>query len=123
MHNNMYKLFNNILVPLNADRISETAIEKAVQLSAQFHCDVHLLFLVNMPFWKSWSTVNAAEKKMELSMLQDKYAMQLPKGCILHIGIREGNVAAAMIQYIAVNQIDLILTHRIPRRFGFDPGP
>ena len=119
----MYKLFNNILVPLHSDRHSEMAIEKAVQLSAQFHCDVHLLFLVNRRFWKSWSTVNAAEKKLEISMLQDKYAMQLPRGCILHIGIREGNTAAAVTQYIAVNQIDLILTHRIPRWFGFDAGP
>lgn len=118
----MYKLFNNILVPLNLDRHSETAIEKAVQLSAQFHCDVHLLYLDHKSFWRSWSPVKAAEKKLKLSVLQNKYAMQLPRGCILHTGMREGNAAAALQQYIAINHVDLILTHRVPGIFCFDAG-
>lgn len=118
----MYKLFNNILVPLNLHKHSETAIKKAVQLSAQFNCDVHLLYLVNKPFWKSWSLAKAQEKIQRLTALQDRYAMQLPRGCVLHMDLREGNAAAALQQYIAINQVDLILTHRVQRPFSFDAG-
>lgn len=104
---------------MSLDRHSETAIENAVQLAAQFHCDVHLLYLVNKPFWKSWSVATATEKKQKISVLQDKFAMQLPRGCVLHTAVRQGNVAAALQQYIAIHQVDLIVAHRERRRFAF----
>jgi hypothetical protein len=117
---NMYKLFNNILVPLSVDRPCEMAIEKALELSVQFKCDVHLLYLLNKPFWKSWSASKDAESKAKMSMLRDRYAAQLPKGCMLHVSVREGNAAGVLAQYITVNHIDLILAHKQLRGLDVD---
>ena len=116
----MYKLFNNILVPLSVDRPYEMAIEKAVQLSVQFKCDVHLLYLLNKPFWKAWSAAKDAESKMNVSVVRDRYGSQLPKGCMLHVNVREGNAAAVLAQYIAINHIDLILAHKQLRGMDTD---
>jgi len=119
----MYKLFNNILVPLSVDRHCEIAVEKAVQLSAQYHCDIHLLYLMKGSFWKKRSPTAEAEIKMKLNAVRDRYVTQMAKGCTLHITIREGNAASVVTQYIALNNIDLILTHKQQRTFGtFDTG-
>jgi hypothetical protein len=118
----MYKLFNNILVPLAVDRHCDIAVEKAVQLSAQYHCDVHLLYLHSKSFWKRWSPTADAESKMKLGMVRDRYITQMPKGCMLHVSMREGNAGSVLSQYIAVNSIDLILTQKQHRTFGFDGG-
>lgn len=114
----MYKLFNNILVPLNIDRHCDIAIERAVQLSVQFHCDIHLLYLTSKPFWKTRPHTAEAEHKMKLNVVRDQHMAQMPKGCTLHVSIREGNAAGALMQYIALNNIDLILTHKQQRTFG-----
>ena len=105
----MYKLFNNILVPLSVDRQCEAAIEKAVQLSVQFKCDIHLLYLLNRPFWKSWSPLKDAGSKTRVSVVRDRYAGQLPKGCMLHVNIREGNATSVLAQYIAINHIPVFI--------------
>lgn len=114
----MYKLFNNILVPLSLDRHHDEAIEKAVQLSAQFHCDIHLLYLVNRPFWKKWPPAADEEIKKRMAVVRDRYMAKLPKGCMLYMCVREGNARSMVSQYIAKINIDLILTHKQQRAFG-----
>jgi K+-sensing histidine kinase KdpD len=39
----MYKLFNNILVPIDAKQQSPIAIEKTMQVARRFNCEVHVL--------------------------------------------------------------------------------
>jgi nucleotide-binding universal stress UspA family protein len=114
----MYKLFNNILVPVTSQ--CPIAVEKAVHLSNQFNCDVHLLNVTARKFW--WPR-KAEEKKLQLHELREKYAHALPKGSLMHTSFGEGNLENALATYVGLNRIDLILTHTKHSRFSaFDLG-
>jgi nucleotide-binding universal stress UspA family protein len=116
----MYKLFNNILVPVTS-QYPAVAVEKAVHLSNQFNCDVHLLNVTGRQFWQS--SCKAAEKKMQLNELKEKYAHALPRGSFMHTGVGEDNLENALASYVALHSIDLILAHPKRSRFNvFDVG-
>lgn len=108
----MYKLFNNILLPIDVRRHSPEAIKKALQLSAQFSCDVHLLHVKSNWLVSPNGNNRAAEIKMKLHALREQYASFLPKGCMLHINAREGKLESVLAEYVALNHIDLILVNK-----------
>ena len=41
----MQKLFNKVLVPVDFSEKSRKAVEKSLELAAEYHCSVHLLYV------------------------------------------------------------------------------
>ncbi|HEY0677399.1 MAG TPA: universal stress protein [Chitinophagaceae bacterium] len=105
----MHKLFNNILVPVDNLQYSVKAVEKAVQFSKQFSCDVHLLHAIGDPIWKFSLSRKISEKKFQLHELRDQLASLLPAGCLLHASVANGSPEKSIEEYVAINRIDLVI--------------
>lgn len=104
----MYKLFNNILLPVDLGRHSAAGVKKALQLAARFHCDVHLLHVKRRLFGGKGNE-RVAHSRMKLHALREQYASLLAKGCVLHLSTREGKLEHAITEYASVHHIDLVL--------------
>lgn len=116
----MYKLFNNILIPINLSQTSEKTIEKGIELANTYNCNIHLLHLATSSRMrssntkKSWSFLSMLKndnKKIEykLNNLTRKYQEMLQKGLKIFVRVEKGNRNDVAIDYIMQNKIDLVL--------------
>ena len=97
----MQKLFTKILVPVNFNRNTGLALDKAIQLANYFDCDIHLIhvqtptatfpFLYNGSF--SGSRIRESGKKYEsqLKELEDWCKVKLQDGLLITSSIVMGN--------------------------------
>lgn len=117
----MYRLFNNILIPVDLRREAAPTVEKAMHIAAKFDCDVHLLYVMKKGFWSFTSSFpqKVAHRKMQLHDMREQYSPSLGKGCLLHTQVWEGDLESSIAEYAAINHIDLILAQKPT---GFLPG-
>jgi nucleotide-binding universal stress UspA family protein len=111
----MYKLINNILVPVNVQLQPSGDIGSAIGIARQFNCDVHLLHVNRRPFWSvaGKRSSQAAARKLQLNALRDQYTGFLSQGCMIHTEVREGNPENIIAEYAAIHNVDLILAQRL----------
>ena len=111
----MNKLFNNILVPVDFSVASEFAIEKAIDIANHFRCNVHLLTagngrVINQAHTSKTNTSgDAAAGETRLLQLKNKYLSQLEPGLSMYTAVRVSSNNRAVTEYIAVQQIDLVI--------------
>jgi nucleotide-binding universal stress UspA family protein len=117
----MQKLFNNILVPVNFSRISEKAIEKAIDLANDYNCNIYLFHVISSSAFlnigdhegiispTSKSTLDGKEIDALLQRLKTKYEKSLKgKGSIYANSVR-GQWNESLIEFINDRQIDVVL--------------
>ena len=114
----MYKLFNNILIPVNLSAASERIVEKGIALANTYSCNVHLLYAsasqANKPSLKklfSFYLQKGTDKKSELRLnaLSKSFQDHLNDGLKIFTSIEKGNQNDVAINYIVRNKIDLVL--------------
>jgi len=106
----MHRLFNNILIPLNLRRPENGDVENAIQMAAQFNCDVHLLHVSKRSLWPGGVLIRRnVGNKVHLLQLRERYAHLLQKGRMLHAHLEEGNPETIISEYATIYHIDLIL--------------
>lgn len=116
----MYKLFNNILIPVNLSAASERTVEKGIALANTYSCNIHLLYAGASMDRKSslkklfgfYSLLKKSfDKKPELKLnaLSKNIQAQLNDGLKIFTCIEKGNRNEAAINYIVRNKIDLVL--------------
>ncbi|HYF33538.1 MAG TPA: universal stress protein [Chitinophagaceae bacterium] len=110
----MYRLFNNILIPVDLRREAAPVVEKAMNIATRFNCDIHLLYIMKKRFWSMNSHLpqRLAEKKLQLHNLREKYSPSIGKGCLLHTQVWEGDLEHSIAEYAAIHHIDLILAQK-----------
>lgn len=116
----MYKLFNNILVPVNLSAASERAVEKGITLANVYSCNIHLLYagspqvqttgLKKMFHFSSLVQANSDTKsELKLKALAKSFQSSLTNGLKVFTSIEKGNPNDVAIKYIIHNKIDLVL--------------
>ncbi|HVT86640.1 MAG TPA: universal stress protein [Chitinophagaceae bacterium] len=116
----MYKLFNNILVPVNLSAASERTVEKGIALANTYSCNIHLLY-ANSPqakkpaLKKIFSLYSLLQKEIDKKSVQKlngiakKFQNYLNDGLKISIYAQKGNRNDVAINYIVRNKIDLVL--------------
>jgi len=108
----MKKLFNNILVPVDAAQACDPAIERAVHIANSFQCHVHLIFFER----SGWlSSGPAASKSLPEASVRSKYCSGLQAGLQLRISTVQGNAEKMITEYAIRHSIDLVVLGRIKR--------
>ena len=117
----MQKLFNKILVPVDFSKISVRALEKAVEMANEYHCDIYLLHVVTVsPFAVVAMTEghwvlpydhidNRHQLEQELENLAAPYLPMLEEGRKMHNYVVKGLWNDVIIDFVHEHKIDLIL--------------
>jgi nucleotide-binding universal stress UspA family protein len=117
----MQKLFNKILVPVDFSKISVRALEKAVEMANEYHCDIYLLHVVTVsPFAVVAMTEghwvlpydhidNRHQLEQELENLAAPYLPMLEEGRKMHNYVVKGLWNDVIIDFVQEHKIDLIL--------------
>lgn len=116
----MYKLFNNILIPVNFSSATDGAIEKGITLANIYSCNIHLLYIDPTPaqqsglrkfftFYSLQQKNSGKKSELKLKALAQNFQSSLTKGLKVFTGIEKGNRNDAAINYIIRNKIDLLL--------------
>lgn len=123
----MKKLFTKILVPVNFNRNTALALQKAIEVANEFHCDVHVLHvqtpLAIMPFLYEgfFSTAIYASHTrtgtLKLQQLRDVYGKKLNDGLLMTISQELGDWQTMMKKTIIAEHSDLVLIPKHPKRF------
>ncbi len=123
----MKKLFTKILVPVNFNRNTALAMQKAVQVANEFQCDVHVLHVQTpfaiMPFlyegYFSTSTYESHAKTaaVKLQQLREIYSIKLNDGLLMTISQELGDWQTMMKKTIISEHADLVLIPKHPKRF------
>ncbi|HVZ57145.1 MAG TPA: universal stress protein [Chitinophagaceae bacterium] len=121
----MQKLFNNIAIPVDFTRVSEKAIEKAVDLANEYRCNIHLLHVVPAsPFAGISSarevtdlpqpdlTAGGREPQTALQQLREKYGRSLVQGTSLTVHSRKGTWQDSLVEFAITHKIDVVLIGR-----------
>lgn len=106
MANNLY----NILVPIDFTTKNKWAITKAIELSNNFHCNIHLVCVnapVNSLLGRSLNS-EAVFKKLE--QVKTLYKNQLCGDGNIEISMLQGNAQQQLVQYIKQYEMDLVIT-------------
>ena len=116
----MYKLFNNILVPVNFSAASERIVEKGITLANVYSCNIHLLYVdttqapqpglkkvFNFNFLFQKNDIKKAELK--LKTLAQSFQSSLTKGLKIFSSIEKGHRNDVVINHIIHQKIDLVL--------------
>ena len=121
------KLFTKILVPVNFNRNTAMAMQKAVQVANEFHCDVHVLHvqtpLAIMPFlYEGFFSAGIYESHVKtaaakLQQLRDIYGKKLNDGLLMTISQELGDWQTMMKKTIISEHADLVLIPKHPKRF------
>ena len=106
MSNKLY----NILVPVDFTAKNKWAIAKAIELSNNFHCNIHLVYCA--PGKKSIFTgnTNAENAMKKLALLKAAYSQQLCGEGIFEISVIPGTRGSQLIKYIEQYEMDLVVT-------------
>ena len=118
----MRKLFTKILVPVDFNRSTRWAVEKAIHLANKFNCDILLLhvqvppftipFLYNAFFSGSFSKTPDKDLKMKMKDLEQLCRPKLKDGILMTSAIQVGYWQSILKDVIIAEHIDLFL---IPR--------
>jgi nucleotide-binding universal stress UspA family protein len=115
----MNKLFNNILVPVDFSKVSELAIEKAIDIGNHFKCNVHLVMAEGQGMLMKQQAqlarifgVRTTDAEAKLYQLQNKYTYQMRQGLSMHSCIRRGNKTRTIVEYAVRHGIDLVIVGR-----------
>jgi nucleotide-binding universal stress UspA family protein len=106
MPNKLY----NILVPVDFTAKNKWAIAKAIDLSNNFHCNIHLVYVSSRlasPFASDISTETALKK---LGQLKAAYKQQLCGEGSLEISVLTGSRSKQLAKYIEQYEMDLVIT-------------
>jgi nucleotide-binding universal stress UspA family protein len=106
MANKLY----NILVPVDFTSKNKWAIMKAIELSNNFNCNIHLVYVAGKTnnFFTRNSNVEQALRKLE--QLKALYKNQLCGEGSLEISVLTGNRQKQLANYIAQYEMDLVVT-------------
>lgn len=118
----MYKLFNNILIPVTFSSASDRLIEKGIEFANLYCCNIHLLHITSSPLKgikKGFAGLYPTRKKntditdikgadSRLKKLVNKYHDQLRNGLKIIVHSENGNTNDVAIDYIVQNHIDLV---------------
>lgn len=123
----MKKLFTKILVPVNFNRNTAMAMQKAVQVANEFHCDVHVLHvqtpLTILPFlYEGFFATNVYESHArtaagKLQQLREIYGKKLNDGLLMTISQELGDWQTMLKKTIISEHTDLVLIPKHPKRF------
>ncbi len=123
----MKKLFSRILVPVNFNRNTEMALQKAVQVANEFSCDLHLLHVQTplnvIPFLYDGTVSgtlfqpSAGSAAQKLDQLAAAHKPDLNEGLLMTTEVLSGNWQRVMREVIIVQHIDLVLVPKYHRRF------
>jgi len=124
----MQKLFNKILVPVNFNRNTDLALDKAIQLANHFDCDIHMIhvqtpaatfpFLYNGFFSGSFITKSNEKCISLLKELEERCKGKLQDGLLITSAIVQGNWQSVLKQTIIAEHIDLVIIPKNRRKFG-----
>ncbi len=105
----IHKLYN-ILVPVDFTNKDRWAITKAIELSSQFDCNIHLLYVANNnpSLFTAEDSTEVALKKMEQIKTKCKYL--LSGAGSLEIIVLKGNRQNQIVKYIRQKQMDMVVT-------------
>lgn len=122
----MQKLFNKILVPVNFNRNTGLAVDKAIQIANLFSCDIHLLHVqarhAMLPatydgfFLTSSGRNNMLDMTNQLTALQANCRAKLNDGLLISSAIRYGSWFDALKETIIASHADLLIIPRVRRR-------
>lgn len=123
----MEKLFKKILVPVNFNRNTGLALDKAIQLANHFDCDLHLLHVqtpaATIPFLYdglfSGSFIRLSNEKCvnQLKELEERCKVKLHDGLLMTTSVALGNWQSVMKQTIISEHIDLVIIPKSRRKF------
>lgn len=117
----MQKLFNKILVPVDFSSKSRTAMEKALEIARQYKCSIHLLHVVTVAPFDAVAMAeghmaipyNMIDNKSELTFQLEKLRNHLNflsnSAVSVQYTIINGTWNQAIIDFVAENEIDLVL--------------
>lgn len=124
----MQKLFTKILVPINFNRNTGLALDKAIQLANHFDCDIHLIHVhasaAAFPFFYngffSGLFIQSSREKCEsqLKEIEDKYKAKLNDGLLISSAIVTGSWQPVLKQTIIAGHIDLLVIPKNRSNFG-----
>lgn len=121
----MKKLFNNILVPVEFNRHSELALQKALSIANQFDCHLHVLHIESQVIPGEKTLLPPLVEEDELSAMdklqqwKEKYSTQLLPGLQFFIIEKKGKKEQMIVEYVKLHQIDLIV---IGKPYQLFPG-
>jgi nucleotide-binding universal stress UspA family protein len=106
MSNKLY----NILVPIDFTNKNKWAIAKAIELSNNFHCNIHLIHVRSVKD-SLFARDNNLEKSLnKLAKLKSLYKTQLCGEGRIEISILSGNRQKQLAKYIQQYEMDLMIT-------------
>lgn len=117
----MQKLFNNILVPVNFSRVSERAIEKAIDLANDYDCNVYLFHAISSSAFLNIGdpegliasaykpSLDGKEIDVMLQRLKTKYEKSLTGKGFIYTNSVNGQWNESLIEFITDHQIDVVL--------------
>ncbi|MEO7983226.1 MAG: universal stress protein [Bacteroidota bacterium] len=124
----MQKLFNKILVPVNFNKNTGLALDKAIQVANTFSCDIHLLHVqtptsvipVLYDGFFSGSLTQMSNEKMcvLLEELESNCRLKLNDGLLITSTVLVGHWFAAMKESIISSHIDLVIIPKTRRKFA-----
>ncbi|RYG03848.1 MAG: universal stress protein [Chitinophagaceae bacterium] len=116
----MPKTFYNVLVPVDFSARSKWAISKAIDLSNNFNCNIHLVHVVSsdlFPFLPIEATsifpydvsADLENARVKLELLRDKYQHHLCGGGTIEISLLQGDKSQQLAKYIQQYDMDLVV--------------
>jgi Universal stress protein family len=124
----MQKLFTKILVPVNFNRNTGLALDKAIQLANHFDCDIHLIhvqapastfpFFYNVFFSGSFIPPSSEECISQLKELEERYKDKLRYGLFITSAFVTGLWQSVLKQTIIAEHIDLLIIPKNRIKFG-----
>jgi nucleotide-binding universal stress UspA family protein len=113
------KLYN-ILVPVDFSGKNKWAIAKAIEISNNFHCNIHLVHVLYQPiipmlpfdrsvFTPYESSADLHKRRKKLELLKASYSSQLCSNGDIEISILEGHPVKKLTEYIHKFEMDLVI--------------
>jgi nucleotide-binding universal stress UspA family protein len=123
----MQKLFTKILVPVNFNRNTGLALDKAIQLANHFDCDIHLIHVqtpASIPFlyngFFSGALIKESGKKYanQLKELENRCKDKLHDGLLMTSAVVMGSWQSVLKQAVIAEHIDLVIIPKNRIKFG-----
>ncbi len=103
----MTRQLYNILVPIDFRARNRWAIQKAVELSNGFGCNIHLLHIGKTNSTKERSK-EQTQKKLE--QLKNKFSRHISGPGKIEVNVVYGNHSEQLVNYVQQHEMDLIIT-------------
>ena len=103
----------NILVPVDFTSKNKWAIAKGIEMANQMDCNVHLVNIVQLNLFSSFTPYESHVDRMnsydQLKDLAISYSNQLCGNGKIEISILEGNPARKLVEYINEFEMDMVV--------------